>query len=117
MKHRENGLANGIIRPRQVRRNLLIGAGLIGNSCRKELVRIVLRRNVAANRDDPGIGSTDRLGRHCKSKDSHHGHHHDGQQAAAKPTHGDHLDLDRDGGEHASTSRQSTATMRQPNTS
>ena len=117
IKNGKDSLTSCIARPRQVRRDLLIGAGFIGNSCRKELVCIVLRRDVAANRDGSGIGSTGRLGRRCKSEDSCHGHHHDGQQAAVQFTHGDHLDPNRDGGEHASMSRQSTASKRRPNTS
>ena len=91
IKNGKNSLTNCIARPRQVRRDLLIGAGFIGNSCRKELICIVLRRDVAANRDGPSIGSTGRLGRRCKSEDSCHDHHHDGQQAAVQFTHGDHV--------------------------
>ena len=117
MKHGKNGLTNRAIRPRYVSCNFMASIVIIDNCRRKELVRVIPRRDCTVHRNGTGVGSTSRPGQHRKREHSDRSYRCDGQQAAPKPTHGDHLDLDRDGGEHASMSRQSTAAKRQPDTS
>ena len=117
MKHRENSLANGVICPRYVSCDLLVGIGVVNNGRRKELIRVISRRNFTVHRNGSGVGGTGRPGGNREREGSNHGHHHNGQRMAERLTHDDHLDPDRDGGEHASTSPRSTASKRQPDTS
>ena len=117
MKHGENSLANGVIRPRYVSCDLLIGIGVVNNGRRKELIRVIPRRNFTVHRNGSGVGSTGRPRGNRERKDGKHGYRHDGQHMTERLTHCDHLDQDHGGGEHASTSPRSTAAKRQPDTS
>ena len=60
MKHGKNGPANGIIRPRCIGYNLLVDIVIVDNGRRKELVRVIPRRNRTVHRDGTGIGSMSR---------------------------------------------------------
>ena len=117
MKHRENGLANGVICPRYVSCNLLVGIGVVDNGRRKESIRVIPRRNCTVHRNGSGVGGAGRPRGNRQRKDGGHDHHRDGQHMAERLTHCDHLDQDRDGGVHASMSPRSTASKRQPDTS
>jgi len=117
MKHGENSLTNGVFRPRYVSCDFLVGISIVGNDRRKELIRVIPRRNFTVHRNSSGTDSMSRPGQHHKREDGNRGYRRDSQQAAAKPTHDGHLDPDRDDDEHASTSRQNTASKRRPDTS
>lgn len=117
MKHRENGLANGIIRPRYVSCNFLVSIGVVDNGRRKEPVRVIPRRNRTVHRNGSSACRAGHPGQHRKREHCDRNYCRDSQQAAAKPTHGYHLDLDRDGDEYASMSQQNTASKHQLNTS
>ena len=117
MKHGKGSLANRVIRPRYISCDLLVGIGIVDNGRRKELVRVVTCRDRTVHRNGSGVGSTGRSRGDRKSEDDGHGHHHDGQHMTEHFTHDDHSDQDHDGGEHASTSRQNTASKHQLNTS
>ena len=116
-KHGKNGLANRAIHPHYVSCNFLASIGIVDNGRRKDLERVISSRDCTVHRNGTGAGSMSRPRGNRERQNSDRNYRRHGQQAAPKPTHGYHLDLDRDGDEHASMSQQNTASKRRPDTS